>query len=200
MLDNLVIAYPTAKTELVYHNDFQLLIAVVMSAQATDKSVNLVTEKLFKVVKTPEDLLAIGLESVSEMIRTIGLWRSKAKNIILLSEQLLQRHSGCVPSTRDELCALAGVGGKTAAVVLNVVFGLPYVAVDTHVFRVANRTRIASGKNVEIVENTFYELYTPQQREMLHHRLILHGRYVCTARVAKCHECCLFGLCPRVGL
>lgn len=200
MLLRLVEAYPEAKTELNYHNDYQLLLAVVMSAQATDRSVNKVTEALFAVVTRPEDLIELGLESLSTMIRSIGLWRSKASNMIVLSQQLLDLHAGGVPATHAELCALAGVGPKTAAVILNVAYGEPTVAVDTHVFRVANRTGLARGKNVAVVEKLFYERYTSDQREKLHQRLILHGRYVCVARAPKCRECCLADLCPRFGL
>lgn len=196
MLERLKKAYPDAKTELEYGNHYQLLLAVVMSAQATDRSVNLVTRVIFECVKKPEDLLSMGLEWLSENIRSIGLWRTKAKNMILLSEQLLSRHQGQVPATREALCALAGVGAKTAAVVLNVVYGMPYVAVDTHVFRVSNRTGLAEGNNVATVEALFYERYTEEQRELLHHRLILHGRYVCVARRPKCGVCCLADLCP----
>ena len=196
ILERLVAAYPEAKTELNYHNNYQLVLAVVMSAQATDRSVNRVTQQLFKRIEKPQDLLELGLEDLSEMIRSIGLWRTKAKNMILLSEQLLARHEGIVPDKHAELCALAGVGNKTAAVVLNVAFGQPYVAVDTHVFRVSNRTGIALGKNVQIVEQQFYDRYTPEMREKLHHRLILHGRYTCVARRPKCNECCLADLCP----
>jgi len=188
-------ANPTPRSELEYHNPFELLIAVVLSAQATDKSVNLATRKLFPVANTPKAILALGEERLKKYIRTIGLFNSKAANIITLCGQLLENHDGQVPRDRDALQQLAGVGRKTANVILNTAFGEPTIAVDTHVFRVANRTGLAPGKTVLEVEK---KLVKAVPREFLvdaHHWLILHGRYTCLARKPKCGECIISDLC-----
>lgn len=195
ILDRLAIAIPNPVTELNYNNPFELLIAVVLSAQATDKSVNKATARLFPVANTPEAVLAFGLENLKETIKTIGLFNSKAAHIITLCRQLLDRHDGQVPQTRQELEALAGVGRKTANVILNTAFGHPTIAVDTHIFRVANRTGFAIGKNVLEVEQKLNKCVASKYKKDVHHLLILHGRYVCTARNPKCTECVIAALC-----
>jgi endonuclease-3 len=188
-------ANPEPKSELEYRTPFELLVAVVLSAQATDKSVNLATPKLFEAAPTPQALLALGEERVAGHIRTIGLYRTKAKNLIALSRMLVERHGGEVPATREALEALPGVGRKTANVVLNVAFGEPTIAVDTHVFRVANRTGLAPGKNPEEVEAKLLKATPPEFLRHAHHWLILHGRYVCVARTPKCAQCVIRDLC-----
>jgi endonuclease-3 len=188
-----VIPHPT--TELRYTTPFELLIAVVLSAQATDKGVNKATDRLFPVANTPEAILALGEEGLKEYVKTINLYNGKARNIVSLSRMLLEKHGGQVPQTREELEALPGVGRKTANVILNTAFGHHTIAVDTHIFRVANRTRLAPGKNVREVEQQL-EKTTP--REFLkdaHHLLILHGRYTCIARKPKCPICPIIDLC-----
>lgn len=188
-------ANPEPSTELEYATPFQLLVAVVLSAQATDKSVNLATRGLFAAAPTPEAMLTLGEEGVAAHIRTIGLYRNKARNTIALSRLLLERHGGEVPRSRPALEALPGVGRKTANVVLNVVFGEPVMAVDTHIFRVANRTGLAPGKDVLAVENALMRRVPKEYLKNAHHWLILHGRYVCIARKPKCGECRVRDLC-----
>jgi len=188
-------ANPHPTTELVYATPFELLIAVILSAQATDKSVNLATAGLFSVAATPRAMLALGLEGVRKHIRTIGLFNTKARNVIATCEILEQRHGGEVPRTRAELEALPGVGRKTANVILNTAFGEPTIAVDTHIFRVANRTGIAPGKTVLEVEKRLLRLVPYEFKLDAHHWLILHGRYVCVARKPKCGECMIADLC-----
>jgi len=180
---------PHPKSELEYSTPYQLLVAVVLSAQATDKSVNLATRELFKVAPTPAKIVALGQDRLIDHIKTIGLFRTKASNIIALSRLLLERHGGEVPRDREALQDLPGVGRKTANVVLNVAFGEPTIAVDTHIFRVANRTGIAVGTDVEAVEQRL-EKFTPDEfRKDAHHWLILHGRYICKARTPECWRC-----------
>lgn len=188
-------ARPNPRTELAYKDPFTLLVAVVLSAQATDASVNKATRGLFARADTPRKMVSLGEEGVAEHIRTIGLWRNKAKNVIALSQQILDRHGGLTPSTRAELEALPGVGHKTASVVLNEVYGEPTIAVDTHVFRVANRTGLAPEKTPEKVEARLLEVTPEAYRRGAHHWLILHGRYTCLARRPGCPECIIRDLC-----
>lgn len=188
-LTDLERAWPDAETELHYNTPFTLLIAVVLSAQATDASVNRVTPALFAAAPTPAAMVALGDDGVGELIRTIGLWRNKAKNVVELSRQLLARHKGEVPGTREELEALAGVGRKTANVVLNVAFHQPTVPVDTHVFRLANRTGLGRGKTVDAVEAALARRIPQDMIRDSHHWLILQGRYVCKARKPECWRC-----------
>ncbi|VFR95416.1 Endonuclease III [plant metagenome] len=188
-------ANPTPTTELEYETPFQLLIAVLLSAQATDKSVNLATRKFFPQHGTPEGLLALGEEGVADFIKTIGLFRTKAKNVIATCEKLLREHDGQVPRDREALEALPGVGRKTANVVLNTAFGEPTIAVDTHIFRVSNRTGLAPGKNVLEVERKLEKVVPREYALDAHHWLILHGRYVCVARKPKCPVCGIADLC-----
>ncbi len=199
IFERLAEAIPNPTTELKYRTPFELLVAVVLSAQATDKSVNKATAELFQVADTPEKLLALGEAGLKRYIRHIGLYNTKARNLIALCRQLLEKHGGRVPASRRELEALPGVGRKTANVVLNTAFGEPTIAVDTHIFRVCNRTGLAPGKTVRQVEEKL-ERYTPKEfKKDAHHLLILHGRYVCTARNPKCDRCVIRDLCeyPR---
>jgi endonuclease III len=186
---------PDPKTELQYVNSYTLLVAVVLSAQATDKGVNKATAPLFKSVKTPEQMVALGEEGLTQCIKTIGLYRGKAKNVIALSKLLIQTHGGKVPKDREALEALPGVGRKTANVVLNVAFGEPTIAVDTHIFRVSNRTNLAPGKNVEVVEEKLEKVVPDEYKLHAHHWLILHGRYTCVARKPLCPVCVVRDLC-----
>ncbi len=186
---------PHPTTELEYSSDFELLVAVVLSAQATDVGVNKATARLYPVANTPEAIFALGVDGLKEYIKTIGLFNSKAENIIQLCKILLEQHDSQVPRTREALEALPGVGRKTANVVLNTAYGLPTMAVDTHIFRVSNRTRIAPGKNVLEVEKRLVRLVPEEFLRDAHHWLILHGRYVCTARKPKCGECLIADLC-----
>ena len=186
---------PEPTTELVYASDFELLIAVILSAQATDVSVNKATEKLFPVANTPETLLALGLRKLKQHIKTIGLYNSKAENIIKTCRILIDEHDAEVPRTREALEALPGVGRKTANVVLNTAFGEPTMAVDTHIFRFSNRTRFAPGKNVLQVEKKLLKVIPDEFIRDAHHWLILHGRYICTARKPKCGACVIEDLC-----
>ncbi|MFT0534154.1 endonuclease III [Castellaniella hirudinis] len=188
-------ANPEPKTELEYHSTFQLLIAVMLSAQATDRAVNLATRRFFPEHGTPEGLLAMGLEALTEAIRTIGLYKTKARNVIRTCELLLQHHDGQVPDRREALEALPGVGRKTANVVLNTAFRQPAMAVDTHIFRVSNRTGIAPGKTVLAVEQALLKRVPKPYLLDAHHWLILHGRYVCVARKPKCPQCPIADLC-----
>jgi endonuclease-3 len=188
-------ANPQPGTELEYGSPFELLVSVVLSAQATDKSVNLATAGLFPVASTPQALLALGRDGLERHIRSIGLYRTKAKNLIATCKLLIERHGGAVPRTREELEKLPGVGRKTANVVLNTAFGEPTIAVDTHIFRVANRTGLAPGKDVRAVETRLLK-FTPEEfRRDAHHWLILHGRYVCKARNPECARCIIRDLC-----
>jgi endonuclease III len=186
---------PHPTTELEYSTPFELLIAVILSAQATDKSVNLATRVLFKHANTPQAIADLGVEGLSQYIRTIGLFNSKAKNIIATCKALVEQYGGRVPETREELEALPGVGRKTANVVLNTAFGQPTIAVDTHIFRVANRTGLAPGADVRAVEDHLLEVVPPEYLHDAHHWLILHGRYVCIARQPRCPECVISDLC-----
>ncbi len=195
IFDRLAAANPNPSTELHYTTAFELLVAVVLSAQATDKGVNKATAKLFPVANTPASLLALGVDNLKQHIKTIGLFNNKASNLILLSQQLIERHDGQVPSTRQELEALAGVGRKTANVILNTAFGQPTIAVDTHIFRVANRTGIAPGKNVLEVEKKLDKWVPKRHKKEAHHLLILHGRYTCIARKPRCQGCLLADCC-----
>ena len=186
---------PEPRTELDFVNPFTLLVAVALSAQATDVGVNKTTRKLFAVANSPEAMLALGEAGVAEHIRTIGLWRNKAKNVIALSQRLIDAFGGEVPQTRDELVTLPGVGRKTANVVLNEAFGHPTIAVDTHIFRVANRTGLAPGKTPDEVEAGLERVTPEPYRRGAHHWLILHGRYVCKARKPECWRCAIADLC-----
>jgi endonuclease-3 len=192
-------ANPHPKTELAYRTPFELLVAVVLSAQATDKSVNLATAKLFPVADTPARMVALGEKGLTEYIKTIGLFRNKAKNVIELSRLLLRNFQGEVPRTREALESLPGVGRKTANVVLNTAFGEPTMAVDTHIFRVANRTGLGPGKDPLEVEQKLLKFTPPEFLMHAHHWLILHGRYVCVARKPKCPECLIRDLCDFKG-
>lgn len=182
-------------TELHYSSEFELLIAVMLSAQATDKSVNIATDKLFKVANTPKAILDLGLDNLKSYINSIGLYNSKAANVIKTCQDLITKHNGQVPRTRSELEALAGVGRKTANVVLNTAFGEPVMAVDTHIFRVSNRTGLATGKTVLAVEKALMMRIPDEFLVDAHHYLILHGRYTCTARQPKCGACVVFDEC-----
>lgn len=188
-------AMPDPRTELHYESPFELLVAVILSAQATDRSVNLATPALFAKAKTPAAMLELGVAGVAPFIRTIGLFNTKAKNIVATSRMLVENHGGQVPRNRDELEALPGVGRKTANVILNTAFGEPTIAVDTHIFRVANRTGLAPGKNVVAVENALLAKVPDAYKQNAHHWLILHGRYVCKARVPECYRCIIADLC-----
>lgn len=193
--ERLASANPNPTTELEYGSPYQLLVAVVLSAQATDKSVNIATRKLFALAPTPEAMLSLGEEEVADCIKTIGLYRNKAKNTVSLSRLLLERHAGEVPRNREALEALPGVGRKTANVVLNTVFGEPVMAVDTHIFRLSNRTGLAPGKDVLAVEKALMRRIPKDFLKDAHHWLILHGRYVCTARKPACGQCLVRDLC-----
>lgn len=186
---------PEPETELEYKSPFELVVAVTLSAQATDIGVNKATRKLFPVANTPEAIAALGVEGIKPYIRTIGLFNSKAKNIVAMASILLEKHAGQVPTSREELEALPGVGRKTANVVLNVAFGQPTMAVDTHIFRVSNRTRIAPGKTVLAVEKALLARIPAPYRAHAHHWLILHGRYICKARKPECWHCPVADVC-----
>jgi endonuclease-3 len=186
---------PQPTTELEYQTPFELLIAVILSAQATDKGVNLATRKLYKVANTPAAIYALGVAGLSEYIKTIGLYNGKAKNIIETCRLLMEQHHGEVPHDREALEALPGVGRKTANVILNTAFGEATIAVDTHIFRVANRTGLAPGKNVLQVENKLLSVVPKEYALDAHHWLILHGRYVCKARRPECYRCVVVDLC-----
>jgi endonuclease III len=188
-------AMPEPKTELEHATPFELLVAVVLSAQATDKSVNLATAKLFKVANTPQKIAALGVEGLEHYIRTIGLYRGKAKNVVALSQMLMEHHGGDVPRTREALEALPGVGRKTANVVLNVAFEELTIAVDTHVFRVSNRTGLAPGKDPLEVEMKLMKVVPKKYLRNAHHYLILHGRYTCVAKKPLCGKCVVYAQC-----
>lgn len=203
----LSIAIPQPTTELEHNSTFELLIAVILSAQATDKGVNVATRKLFKVANTPQAIVDLGIAGLESYIKTIGLYHAKAKNVIACCAQLIEKHDGRVPNTRTALEALPGVGRKTANVILNTAFGQSTIAVDTHLFRIGNRTKLATGKNVLQVEQKYLRTIPKQFLQDAHHLLILHGRYTCTARNPKCGECCIVDLCeyrdkviPRIHL
>ena len=191
----LAAAIPQPTTELEYSSTFELLIAVILSAQATDKGVNIATRKLFKAANTPQAMVDLGVEGLESYIKTIGLYHAKAKNVIACCAQLIQNHDALVPNTRAALEALPGVGRKTANVILNTAFGQPTIAVDTHLFRLGNRTKLATGKNVLQVEQKYLKTIPKEFMHDAHHLLILHGRYTCTARNPKCGECCIVDLC-----
>ena len=193
-------ANPAPQTELAYTSVFELLIAVLLSAQATDVGVNKATRALFARAPTPQRMLALGLEQVTEHIRTIGLYRTKARHVIETCRLLVEQHGGRVPATREALQALPGVGRKTANVVLNVAFGAPTMAVDTHIFRVANRTGLAPGKDVRAVESALERRVPARYLEHAHHWLILHGRYVCQARKPQCAVCSVRAWCDHAHL
>ena len=188
-------ANPRPVSELEYRTPFELLVAVVLSAQATDKSVNVATRELFKVAKTPQAMRALGVEGIENYIKRIGLYRTKARNLVAACQLLIEQHGGVVPRTREELERLPGVGRKTANVILNSAFGQATIAVDTHVFRVANRTAIAPGKDVLTVELRLLRFVPEEFKQHAHHWLILHGRYVCVARRPKCPQCVINDLC-----
>ena len=195
IFDRLAVAIPEPTTELNFNSPFELLIAVVLSAQATDKGVNKATARLFAVANTPQAIQALGVEGLKEYIKTIGLYNAKGENIIKLCKQLLDKHGGQVPKTREELEALSGVGRKTANVILNTAFGQHTIAVDTHIFRVSNRTGIATGKNVLEVEHKLDKFVPKKYKKDAHHLLILHGRYTCIARKPRCQSCVIEDLC-----
>ncbi len=186
---------PSPQTELNYTSPYTLLVAVVLSAQSTDAGVNKATKALFQKVRTPEDMLALGEDGLTEHIKTIGLYKGKAKNVIALSKMLIEDFGGRIPDTRDDLQKLPGVGRKTANVILNIVYGQPTIAVDTHIFRVANRTGLASGKTPDAVEAGLENIIPERWREHAHHWLILHGRYICKARKPHCAVCPISALC-----
>lgn len=192
-------ANPAPTTELNYATPFQLLVAVILSAQATDVGVNKATARLFPVAPTPEAMLALGEEALTEYVRTIGLFRTKARNVIATCRMLVELHGGQVPEDRAALEALPGVGRKTANVVLNTAFGQPTIAVDTHIFRLGNRTGLAPGKTVEAVEEKLLRVTPAEFKKDAHHWLILHGRYVCKARQPECARCVVIDLCAYRG-
>ncbi len=195
IFERLKTANPNPTTELEYTTPFELLIAVILSAQATDVSVNKATRKLYIVANTPETIVGLGVDGLIPYVQTIGLYRNKAKNVIDTCRLLLENHHGDVPRDRESLQALPGVGRKTANVVLNTAFGQPAMAVDTHIFRVSNRTGLAPGKNVDIVEQKLMKFVPPEYLMDAHHWLILHGRYTCLARSPQCWNCLIADLC-----
>ena len=188
-------ANPAPTTELRHSTPFELLVAVILSAQSTDRGVNKATEKLYQVANTPQQILDLGLRGLKRYVKTIGLYNTKASNILKTCKLLVERHGSQVPATRVELEALPGVGRKTANVVLNTAFGQPTIAVDTHIFRVANRTGLAPGKTVRAVEDKLNQAVPDEFRQDAHHWLILHGRYTCVARKPRCGSCVIFDLC-----
>lgn len=195
IFQRLSVAIPNPTTELLHDSTFELLVAVILSAQATDKSVNIATRPLFAVANTPKAIFALGVDGLEHYIKSIGLYKTKAKNVIATCKQLIEQHQSQVPSTRAALEALPGVGRKTANVILNTAFDEPTIAVDTHLFRLGNRTKLAPGKNVLEVEKKFLSTIPKPFLKDAHHLLILHGRYVCTARKPKCATCCIEDLC-----
>lgn len=188
-------AHPDAQSELIYRNSFELLVSVVLSAQATDVSVNKATRALYETAPDPKSMAELGEDGIAQYIRTIGLWRSKAHNVALLCQQLLTKHNGHVPDTREALEALPGVGRKTANVVLNIAFDQPTMAVDTHIFRLSNRTGLAPGKTVRAVEDALVKRIPKDMLRPAHHWLILHGRYTCKARTPECWRCPVIQWC-----
>jgi len=197
MFERLRALNPHPTTELEYSTPFELLVAVILSAQATDKSVNLATRRLFPVANTPRAILDLGVDGLSHYVRSIGLYQGKTRNIIATCRILLEQHGGQVPAERESLEALPGVGRKTANVILNTAFGQPTMAVDTHIFRVANRTGLAPGKTVRAVEDALLKRVPPEFLQDAHHWLILHGRYVCKARAPACPSCPIADLCDH---
>lgn len=195
IFERLAQAIPEPETELNYSSPFELLIAVILSAQATDKGVNKATDKLFPIANTPEAIFALGEKGLKEYIKTIGLFNTKGSNVIKTCKMLMEQHNSQIPQTREELEALPGVGRKTANVVLNTAFGVPTIAVDTHIFRVSNRTKIATGKNVLEVEKKLEKNVPTAHKLDAHHLLILHGRYTCIARKPRCGSCVIEDLC-----
>jgi endonuclease-3 len=195
LFERLRAANPAPRSELLFASPYELLVAVVLSAQATDKSVNLATPELFKAARTPAAMLKLGRKGIERHIRRIGLFRTKAKNLFAACMRLVEQHGGEVPRTREALERLPGVGRKTANVILNTAFGEPTIAVDTHIFRVANRTGLAPGKDVLAVERKLLQMVPAEFRRDAHHWLILHGRYVCTARKPRCPACPIRDLC-----
>jgi len=195
MFERLRALDPHPRTELEYSTPFELLVAVILSAQATDRSVNLATRRLFPVANTPEAVLALGVDGLADFVRSIGLWQGKARNIVATCRLLLEQHGGRVPGERAALEALPGVGRKTANVILNTAFGQPTMAVDTHIFRVANRTGLAPGRTVRAVEDALLRRVPGEFLQHAHHWLILHGRYVCKARAPGCPACPIADLC-----
>jgi len=193
--ERLAAANPSPTTELEFASHYQLLIAVILSAQATDKSVNIATRELFRKAGTPKAMVKLGEEGVMEFINRIGLYKTKAKNVVATSRLLIEHHKGEVPKSRNELEALPGVGRKTANVILNTLFGEPFIAVDTHVFRVSNRTGLAPGKDVRAVEDKLHKVIPKEFLYNAHHWLILHGRYVCKAIKPDCPNCIVHDLC-----
>ena len=199
LFERLRAGIPQPTTELEYATPFELLVSVILSAQATDKSVNRATARLFKVARTPADIAALGEQGLAPYLRSIGLWATKARNVAATARLLVERHGGEVPRCREDLEALPGVGRKTANVVLNTAFGEPTIAVDTHIFRVANRTGLAPGDNVRQVEDRLLAAVPREFRRHAHHWLILHGRYVCKARRPDCPACDIADLCEYAG-
>lgn len=199
LFERLRAANPEPRGELEYSSPFELLVAVILSAQATDRSVNLATRELYKKANTPQALLALGVKGVERFVKSIGLYRTKAKNIIATCKLLLEQHGGEVPRDRVALQELPGVGRKTANVVLNIAFGEPTIAVDTHIFRISNRTGLAPGKDPLAVEQKLLKVVPAEFRQHAHHWLILHGRYVCLARKPRCPECLVSDLCEFRG-
>jgi len=195
IFQRLSVAIPNPTTELNHNSTFELLIAVVLSAQATDKSVNLATTPLFNIANTPEKIVALGVAGLEPFIQSIGLYKTKAKNVIATCKMLIEQHGSTVPNTRTALEALPGVGRKTANVILNTAFGETTIAVDTHLFRLGNRTKLATGKTVLDVEMKYLKTIPKQFLKDAHHLLILHGRYTCTARKPNCAQCCIEDLC-----
>lgn len=199
VFNRLAAGNPAPTTELEYRTEFELLIAVILSAQATDISVNKATGKLYPIANSPSAMLELGIDGLKQYIRNIGLFNTKASNILKTCELLIDNHDGEVPRTREELQALPGVGRKTANVILNTAFGEPVIAVDTHIFRVSNRIGLAHGNNVETVEKKLMKAVPDQFKKDAHHWLILHGRYVCTARKPKCDSCPVNDLCKSAS-
>ena len=195
IMKRLAAVRPNPQSELQYTNPYELLVAVVLSAQATDRSVNLATRELFPVANTPEAIVKLGVEGLTPYIKTIGLYRNKAKHVVALSQKLLDEFGGVVPDDRESLESLPGVGRKTANVVLNVAFGHPTIAVDTHIFRVSNRTGFAPGKTVEEVEKKLVKFVPDEFKKDAHHCLLLHGRYCCKAAKPDCEHCPIEDLC-----
>ena len=200
IVDGLALLYPDARAELNFSSRFELLVAVILSAQCTDVRVNIITEDLFQVANTPEAMLELGEDAIREIIRSCGMYRQKAKNLWLTAERLLEVYGGEVPSTREELMTLPGVGRKTANVVMSCGFGEPAIAVDTHVLRVSNRLGLAKGKDPLKVELQLQKVFPKEIWSVMHHRLILHGRYCCKARNPQCDRCGIFDYCPKIGV
>jgi endonuclease-3 len=200
IIKQLLEMYPNPVTELVYSNNFQLLVAVILSAQCTDKRVNLVTENLFKKYETPQDIAALAWEELAEAIKTCGLYRSKSKNIVATSRILVESYNSQVPESRAQLESLPGVGRKTANVVLNVAFNKPVMPVDTHVFRVSRRIGFSEGTTPRAIEEDLMKIIPLKLIGAIHHCLILHGRQICKARKPQCEDCGLFHLCFRIGI